>query len=462
MNRKIHILLLLTAIWCGSCNDDENDLPSASDRSEEAIDELLDELTDPANGWLLNYQPNPNTGQYLILLNFNKNGEVNIKSDVPDEDGFYFDQTVPYSVTSSLGIKLTIDTYSVFHRMFEYDRSTFGAEFNFLFDDEKSGRLLFTSGTDLVAPTELELIPVASSIDLSASQGLSENLQKYEGFTPIIFGGEAPTQQLILEDKNISILMSNSIRNRIIQFDIAGVGTTLEEIEENNVPINRTIPYTLSEGKIVLNNSVSVSIGGETITLSEIELTELTLDGDVVCSTSTENTPIYKGQATGLGAVTLLRSTFDSGGVDFQPQEDEPYAVNVLFIFDNVGRSLFERGSIAEKFPNALGFVFNYGLDSVGVPAYATGFILEKPNGERKTYLREFEPTTTDGNKITITLKDDYFYSETPDSEEEMALEEITNEIFGGGGEFIIYDLDNNPGVFRLYNPCSGYEFFLV
>jgi hypothetical protein len=129
-------------------------------------------------------------------------------------------------------------------------------------------------------------------------------------------------------------------------------------------------------------------------------------------------------------------------------------------VFNAAGESLLENGSIGQKFPTASGFIFLYGVPLIDplIPIYSVGIIAE--DGE--IYVREFEPTSTAINLVKITLLDKYYYSATPPAGAEQNLKDITNEIFAGG-EIYAFDLPvNGVTVFRLYNPCNKYEFFLV
>jgi len=76
--------------------------------------------------------------------------------------------------------------------------------------------------------------------------------------------------------------------------------------------------------------------------------------------------------------------------------------------------------------------------------------------------LRELSSITREGNKLVLELADVYYYSETPNTDDEQNLSDITNEIFEGGVVHI-FDLPTDGlKIFWLYNPCNQYEIFLV
>jgi hypothetical protein len=175
------------------------------------------------------------------------------------------------------------------------------------------------------------------------------------------------------------------------------------------------------------------------------------------CPTEPNNYPRYRGTTPGLGDITMLSTLLNSDGQNFQPNV---YTVNVLFLFDDEGNSLSEDGIIAEKFPNASGFAFLYGVELINpdIPVYSLGFILD--DGE--IYVREFEPTQTEINRVQINLKNTFYHSGTPNPGDQQALIEVTNEIFAGS---IVYAFEfpiSGLSVFRLFNPCNQYEVFLV
>ena len=129
-----YLWLLLIIVW--GCEDDEGSrLAPVDERVSEAISNLRSELMAPADGWKLEYQPTPDAGVFLMLLDFSES-EVTISSDVPDDEGAYFEQTIPYRIDNALGLELILETFGVFHFLFEQDQASFGAEFEFIFQEK--------------------------------------------------------------------------------------------------------------------------------------------------------------------------------------------------------------------------------------------------------------------------------------------------------------------------------------
>lgn len=465
MRRSLSIVFLFLAMF--GCGDDLTNISSVDERTEAAIEELIDELTDPNNGWKLKYQPTPESGVYLLFMTFDDGGRVVVKSDLADNHGEFFEQTLEYRVDAASGLELVLETYGLFHYLFEQDDASFGAEFEFVFERKDGNNLVFESKTDNIDPTELLFEPAISGGADALSPTLSANLNLFDCNNARILGQGPCVQHIMFNDRDMSLFWSINVARRQIEVDLVGAGTTLDEILANtdNVTINHTTGYFFENGNLVLSEPFTFTLRGEEVTISSITPNTLSLDGDPVCSLGGDATPIMSGTVGGLGSVTIVRSMFDSEGIGFQPKAESNYNVNPIFIFSqNPVMSLLQTGSIFERIPSTVAFILNYGFDSEDQPANAIGFIIEDANRDQTTYLREFEMTTTVGNRIQLTLTDDVYISGVSNDEDRQSVMEITEEILGNGEIFAsLVPLDGQDiTVFRLMNPCNGYEFFLV
>ena len=456
---KIVIVLLCFSLTI-ACNDDDGPkLPSVEERVNEAISSLRNDLTAPANGWKLEYQPTPDAGVFFMLLNFEANGDVRIQSDVADNNGEFFDQTITYRIDNALGLELILETYGVFHYLFEQQQANFGAEFEFVFDRKEGENLLFRSATDFGVPTILTFEPAEAGAESGFSREIVENLEAFGTVTSQIFGGDPPIQQVILEDRNISVFWSINLEERNIFVDIAGIGTTVDEVLANGrVSVLQNTGYTFRDGKLVLLEPVAFTLGGQQFVIEEISLTDFEMTAPPLCNSDVQPGPKYTGRIAGVSNnVTIINSLLNSNGFGFQP--NNAYTVNVIFVFDGEGNSLADGGIIEEKFPEASAFVFLYGINPIdpNLPPYSVGLIME----DGSIYVRAFEPTTTQGNKITVTLTDEFYFDDGSTGLEDD-LREITDLIFADG-ELYASDLPaDGINVFRLFNPCNRYEVFLV
>lgn len=457
MNKLNHILVLLILLLIGCTGDEAPKLPSVEERVSEAIANLRNDLMAPSLGWRLEYRPTADAGVFFMLLEFSED-EVTIQSDVPADDGIYIEQTIPYRIDNALGLELILETFGVFHFLFEQDQASFGAEFEFIFKQKDGENLIFESKTDLFNPTQLLFEPAASNDANSFSRELATNLNAFTGVSPQALLPEAPKQQVILEDLGISVFWSLDVQKRNIRAQLAGEGITVDDVLTNGgIFLNHATGYALQDGRLILLEPLIFVLNGQQITINSLVLDAFDMSGPSLCSTGTVNGPRYSGTTPGLGDVTLLSSLLSSDGSGFQPNV---YTVNVDFIFDGEGKSLAQEGVIADRFPQATGFVFLYGVQLVDpeIPIWSAGLILDDGN----IYVREFQPTATEVNRIKINFTNNYYHSGTPAAGDQAGLQEITNQIFEGGEVYAFEFPATGISVFRLFNPCNQHEVFLV
>lgn len=461
MKMKLTYLLLLGLV---SCSQDAEDLAPVEERVEEAIEDLRDELTGPANGWKVLYQPVSGAGTFLMLLSFDEDGLVMIASDVAANDGEFYEQTIPYRIDNALGLELIFETYGVFHYLFELEQAAFGAEFEFLFVEEDGGNLVFESKSDLSEKTVIVFEPASGSDGELFSREIAENFMAFEGQSPELFGGKNPSLQLYSPGMDLSLFWSIDLVPRVIHADVSGLGFEIDAIVASGTmtSIDHTTGFSFINGNLILSEPFNVTVDGQQVVISEVVLNNFSQTGSPLCAGSSETTPVYTGTIQGLGEVVISKSLFSSDELAFQPQPDQFYSVNIPFIFDDSLRSLYEEGSIAEKLPDAAAFIMPYGFESDSIPAYAVGFLIDNGGENLDYYLRSFAPTTTSGNRIAIDLLDEFYYSGTPGPDEEQSLVEITDEIFAGGNVYAYSLPIQGLTAFQFYNPCNGYEFVLV
>lgn len=462
--RSFILSFSLLAIY--SCQEDHiPNIDPPDDRVATAVNDLRQLLVSPDNGWVLNYKPTPDAGTYYILMDFTED-MVTIESDVPDQDGGFYEQTIPYRIDPQLGLELVFETYGVLHFLFEQDQSTFGAEFEFVYAGETDGNLMFvskTDGLDIENITVINLEPAPVNANAAFSRELAENLQAYDTLSPIIFGGEL-FQQLYFTDLDISVFWNIDLLKRTVNLDIAAEGESIAQIVANNNydTISLSTGYTLADGKLILEQSVDFELNGSTHSLNEIEFGAFGLSGEIFCGV--ESTPVYQGNTPGMGALEMRRSYFQSGGLGFGLRET-PYSVNVLFVIDGEN-SISQEGIINDLYPEAGGFIFSYGAldeDDPSFPAYAVGISFSDDDNLSQLHMRGYDMTTVMGNLIEVNLNEEFYFSDGA-TENEDAIRQITDEIFSDGRFYIseveIEGLDFV--LFRLFNPCTSYEFFLV
>ncbi len=451
-----HLWLLLIIVW--GCNDDDGPkLAPVDERVSEAISNLRSELMAPADGWKLEYQPTPDAGVFFMLLEFDET-EVTISSDVPDDDGIYFEQTIPYRIDNALGLELILETFGVFHFLFEQDQASFGAEFEFIFQEKSGSNLFFESKTDFFSPTQLVFEPASTSDANSFARDIAANLDAFSGFSPQAFIPQAPQQQLVLNDLGISVFWSMDVQKRNIHAQLAGLGTTVDEVLTNGgVLLDHRTGYALRNGNLVLSEPLLFVLGGQQVTISSVALNAFDMSGASICSSGPVNGPRYSGTAGVFGDVTLLSSLLSTDGLSFT---ENVYSVNVDFLFDADGNAIAQDGIIADRFPQATGFVLFYGVPLVDpdIPIWSVGLILDDGN----IYVREFEATATEVNRIAINFTNNYYHSGTPGAGDQANLQAVLDEIFSGGEMYAFEIPLSGVNLFRIFNPCNQYDVILV
>jgi hypothetical protein len=390
--------------------------------------------------------------------------EVHIQSDVADNNGEFFDHTIPWRVDNALGLELIYETYGVFHYLFELDAATFGAEFEWAFIEKAGEDLVFRSISDLsFAPSTITLTPAASNDDSKFSRDIAANLNEFVSVGPKALEVQIPKQQIILHDASVSVYWSLDATKRVITSILAATGSDFSDPDLQAVVLNHQSGYILQNGNLELLVPLQFVLDGRSYSISAINFSEFTNTGPNYCTFAPDNGPLYTGQIGGLGSVSMISSLFDLEGSAFLPIPEFPYSVNSFFIFDESGSSLADEGGIiAEKFPNATGFLFYYGFESDTLLSNAVGFIIEDGLGNSEFILRGFEPTNTIGNMVNVVLNNDYYFSGTPGTDDQANLEEITNLLFEGGDMYASDFPVEGLSVFKLFNPCNQHEIFLV
>jgi hypothetical protein len=457
MNKNAVTYVLIALLIWGCSSDDGPNLPSYEERVSTAITNLRTDLTTPTQGWRLEYRPTPDAGAFLILMEFTDK-EVRIRSDVGANDGAFYDQTIPYRLDSALGLELILETYCVFSFLFEQDQANFGAEFEFIFKSKEGENLLFESKTDLFNPTQLLFEPAGPNDDDLFSREIAQNLDAFSTVAPQALTPEIPQQQIVLEDLGISVFWALDNEKRTVVSQFAGEGTTVEEILTNGgILLNHASGYGIANGFMILGQPLQFSLAGQNITIDRIALDEFDMNAPNLCPTAPDNGPRYRGSVPGLGDMTMLSTLLSASGQGFQP---DVYTVNVLFLFDEQGNSISEDGIIADRFPDASGFVFLYGVELTNpdIPTFSAGLILDNVD----IFVKEFRETTTEINRVRIDFTNNFYHSGTPSPGDQQDLIAVTDEIFAGGTTYAFEFPISGLSVFRLFNPCNQYEVFLV
>lgn len=443
----IGVALLLT----GACRDTEEELifeQTADERVAEAINDLEQQLIAPPNGWVVRYQPVPESGAYSVLLDFDEEGKVRIRTDFEVNDSEFYDQTVPYRVDNSLGLELILETYSFFSYLFEQGGATFEAEYEFNFVNETpDGALVFSSKTDLTALTRLVFEPAPENAEALLGRSLSDNLQELSANLGVI----SPVYRLNYANRDLSLYLSLNTDLRTLRFTYA---TSLSG--DRGRPIeNATIGYLLQGSSLVLAEPLTGNFLGTDITISTVNLSELTDGGSVDACGQPVAIRRYRGNiADSNEPVALLPTLFDPAGASFQ-NNSEIYLAEPRDIYDN-GIPVGSR--LAQDITGAELMVLYYQFNNQA-SFFALGFGITPPGGEFIVPVREFEPVYTN-NQVEFNLNPKYeiVIGDTTAALDTVAMDRYINNLTEGGNARI---LQSSPGTYELYNPCTGWSAIL-
>lgn len=161
MKKFIYILIAIAVCSCTEQEPDNLFDKSPEVRISEVKAQYSQILTSAVHGWKTYFSSNDKVGRWLILMDFDTDGTVVIKSDPVDyftAKGIANDDTITYRVDFSQSPELVFESFSQFSAWndFIYDRdgdgyydSYAGPETQFLIDRYEDGKLYLISKTDI-------------------------------------------------------------------------------------------------------------------------------------------------------------------------------------------------------------------------------------------------------------------------------------------------------------------------
>ncbi len=446
------IVILSLALFSCSSSDIE-DLPPVEDRVKVAKDSLIDILAAPTYGWKLNYQPNPQSGTFVILMKFDKDGNVNVKSDVSDDDEAYLDNDLTYRIDNAHGLELVLETYGIFHYFFE----RFNGEFEFVLLNYQDGNPVFRSKSDFNNQTVINFLPAAENDEALLTNEINKQLKR-SAFQDASLIGNNAFYQLYLVDKNISIFMTLDLDLRTMKVLNAGVGETPEDISNTNntVDIQHKTAFVIEGEKIKLDQAFNFSLNGNDILISEFELINFQEFEDSFCAGEQLTMGKFDGK---IGNETIrFTGTLYSARTTFLPISDSPYSVGSVGFFDDQDETI--QPLIQETFPDAAAIQLYFNYTQIDPPLYGLGFVLVDNNNQVDFFLREFNPPSFEGNKMNVTFTGETLITREPTAAELQGLDNLTDLIFGDG-EVYILEFAGDDTLYELYNACNNYKLFL-
>ncbi len=459
MKHWIFIGITIVLLGCGF--DDAPQLPAVEERVEEAISDLRDLLVAPADGWSIDYRPNANSGSFPMILNFDEEGMVRIQSDISANNGQLVDRTIPYRIDAAQGIELILETYAAFHYLFELDQATFDGEFEFIFEEEQGGNLIFTSKTDVGTDITTLTFSPASTADIAALSAATytelgqaifqtENLAGISSFVPY---------NLYIEANDHTVSTTINLDRRVMTFHGIAQGQTMADIIANGsgVSINLEVKFGIANQAIQLDQSVNVSLGGVDYSITEIPLQNFNQSTATFCTGQQEDIIGFNSDAvTGLGDVTISSSLFQTHST-FLSENSNFFSVNYPFLFNENDSTI--REDIEAVFPQVAAFQWYTGVEVSDSVLNAVGFVTVDELNNALFFLREFD-LVENGNQLVLTFTGNNFITaSSPTTEQINGLAQLTDDIFSGG-EVYLFEIEDR--LYEFYNPCNKYKGFLI
>lgn len=439
----ITIAFLLLA---SACSNNEEELlfdKPADERVAEAITTLEQKLTAPANGWILRYQPVEESGTYVVLLNFDQDGGLRIRTDFTVNDNEFYDQANTYRVDNSMGLELIFESYSFFSYLFEQNGASFLAEYEFDYINETpDGDLVFRSKSDPGIPTVLVLQPAPENAESLLGREINTNLDQLSQSLGVI----SPVYRLDYQNRDLSLFLSLNTLLRRINFTYASPASS------NQVRlINFSTGYTAQGNSLILDEPLVDNYFGNDVNISAINFRALSDALDIEACDQVFDIQQYQATiAEGGNAVAMLPTLVDPGGSEFQ-NESGTYLANPGSIYRN-GVSVGNQ--VTQDIEGMIGLVMYY-FDNDESPFIALGFGLVQ-NDELVVPVRDFVPTYTN-NQIEFSFDTDYevVIGDTTAVLDTAAMNTYIRNITEGGRTRI---LQSNSSTYELYNPCTGWS----
>lgn len=443
--KKIFYLLTGMLTILSSCHEDDIHVfdTSPEERVAEAMASLKADLTAPANGWRLLYKPESSSGSFYVLMKFEDDYTVNIKSDLGANNGEFFDQTITYRIDNSLGLELIFESYCFFSYLFELDQASFGAEYEFIYVNKTpDNELVFRSKTDPVDPTILVFREArAEDANLPGPQ-LGANLEELGNDLQYF----TPTYGLIFEDEDLQIGLSMDIRKRTATFSAVSQKSSTANLK----PVNFTTGFYIQNDSLVFESPFQTTFLGNTVTINSIRFGALSEKELNVCSTPL---PIHSltGTTSSGKKVVLETSITDMAGGAFA-QVSDFYVCPINNIVDN-GR--FAGADVASDITGALAMQLYYNNQGF----YAIGFVMQNASGSISFALREFTPVLN-GNNLVFQFDPEISIYGDPNPDANVA--NVNKYLDALASEDRTYILKYAEGIYEFHNPCTGWSFVFI
>lgn len=140
--------ILILSVWLVACTDNSSEYifdKSVNERFEEKKNDYTQILNAPEYGWVGNYSRNGEVGSNVLLLDFDQDGSVVMRSDYRNGAN---DHTITYRIDKTLKVELVFESHSVLHQIYEINNNDSGGEFVFNITSADENEIVLTSKSD--------------------------------------------------------------------------------------------------------------------------------------------------------------------------------------------------------------------------------------------------------------------------------------------------------------------------
>lgn len=450
MMKKIIYPLLLSLIAIASCDDDETRIfdQTADQRASAAIAALKQELLAPANGWIIRYKPEEGSGSYYVLMKFQENGKVTIKTDLGADGGEYIENTISYRVDNSLGLELILENYSFFSFLFEQNQATFGAEYEFDYVNKTpDNALVFRSKTDVGQRGIILFRPAAASDEELLGVTLSSSLNDIAGDLDKF----ASSVRLTYNDRDLALYLSMDELGRVLTITSASLKSNTSTTQS----INFSSPFIIEGDRIILDEPFAGTIFGNAVTIEYLELSTL---GESTLNVCADPITIHhlSGVTSAGDGIFMETSLIDVSGRGFATRSDF-YFAPLIYVFNN-GVSMGNQ--IPNDIAGALEMHLYYGLErGDGTLLNGIGFVIRNLDGSITFALREFTPVLNNNN-LVFNFEDDISLYGNPNTDANVENIYFYLDALADGDDTYVFQLQ--PDLYEFHNPCTGWSFVFI
>lgn len=229
--KKLLYILVTSMVLFSSCTKEDDPIfdKSPEERLSSVLLEYKAKLTQGDGYWIAYYSGS------AILMKFNEDNTVEFKSTY---NGGKDDRTITYRVGASQVPELIFENYSVFHAIYEDNRST--GEYEFLFDVLSDDKIEFISKTDIGAD-KTRLNFYKSTIDeLEKVSALREKVEVLSVFKQVIV---------------------NQTPDYLASLSLALDGSAILQVSEGGVVSKKGYNYDVTSNGLLFTPALTVANG---------------------------------------------------------------------------------------------------------------------------------------------------------------------------------------------------------